>query len=357
MTAPREVLDAHTTLYERLKYPPQIVVDFYASFFTNEVFQNIGRDLDALGDDSMMLSRWLQMLSPARDERDFLSMVCRPLYGAPTYQVSAPIVDAVTATYEASAGKGIRLQEGDVPTETGFAWFDKPVVLTDAGGFSIATRALSWGPAYIPEDFVEGTWPGPGHRRDGVRLTTYSHVDDHDTNTDPGMAARMRAEAMPLSISHSSFISYGTSFQARRDMDEEVTSDDIIHWAHTLWMFMGTEIVSSAQPQVERPARRRAQRSINVSAVNVVTLRRIRVDGAEVSHRDIDWACQWVVQAHERHLGSYEGIAPSHHAKVTGGDRHCAVCGLLTTHVRAYVKGPDGLPLKAVPETVYRVAR
>ena len=70
------------------------------------------------------------------------------------------------------------------------------------------------------------------------------------------------------------------------------------------------------------------------------------LDGEEVSHRDIDWACRWVVQAHWRHIESYEG--PQHHAKVADG--MCTVCGARCTHIRAYVKGPDGAPLKAVPE-------
>jgi hypothetical protein len=350
VTAPREVLDAHTTLYERLKYPPPLLTDFYASFFSEKAIRSMEKP-----DGGELLSRWLQMLAPARDERDFLSMVGRPLYGAPTYQVTGTIVDAVTATYEASAGKGIWLQEGEVPTETGFAWLDEPVVLTDAGGFSIATRALSWSPQTIPEEFLQGEWPQRGSRR-GLRLTSYSHVDDTDSISVPEMADRMRAIGMPLSISHSSYISYGTQFQARR-LSEEVTSDDIIHWAHTLWMFMGTEIVTTARPQVERPARRRAQRSVGVSEVNVVTLRRVRHGDTELAHKDIDWSCRWIVQAHPRHVGSYAGIADPHHAKVSGPGQPCQVCGLPTTHVRAYVKGPDGMPLKAVPETVYRVAR
>lgn len=355
MTAPRDVLDQHVTLYERLKHPPAVVRDFYATFFTKEALLSLERDVNANG---FKLAQWLQMLAPARDEREFLSMIGRPLYGAPTFVVTAPIVDAVTATYEASAGRGIQLQEADVPEPSGFAWLDKPLVLTDSGGFVLTTRALSWAPARIPEGFAGGVWPGEGWRRDGTRLTSYSHVDDIDSLTDPEMARRLQQDGMPLSIAHSSFISYGTPFQARRTMDDDVTRDDIIHWAHTLWMFMGTEIAASARPQVERPARRRAQRSIGEPDVNVVTLRRIHVDGEEVHHRDIDWSCQWVVQAHFRHLDDYSAVAAPHHAVPLDSDNgRCAICRTRITRVRAYVKGPEGRPLKAVPETVYRVAR
>lgn len=357
VTAPREVLDAHTTLYERLKYPPQPVVDFYRSFFSERAFRSMeGAD----NGDRDLLARWLQMFAPSHDEADFLAMVRRPLYGAPTYQVSADIVAAVMATYEATAHQTVNLRAGDVPSPAGFAWLDSPIVLTDAGGYSIATRALSWGPQHIPEDFLGGDWPPPetGSSRDGVRLTSYSHVDDADSNTVPEMASRLRSMGMPLSISHSAFVPFDYPLGRRRIEADDVTADDITRWAHTLWMFMGTEIVASAQPQVERPARRRAARSIGGSAVNVVTLRRIRIDDREVAHRDIDWSCQWVVQAHSRHLEDYSAAHGPHHAVPMEGDKgHCAVCRTRITRVRAYVKGPSGAPLKAVPETVYRVAR
>jgi hypothetical protein len=356
VTAPREVLDAHTTLYERLKYPPRPVVDFYRSFFSERALRSMESNDNG---DRDLLARWLQMFAPSHNESDFLDMVRRSLYGAPTYQVSADIVTAVTATYEATAHQTVNLNAGDVPSLTGFAWLDSPIVLTDAGGYSIATRALSWGPQHIPEDFLEGDWPPPetGSGRDGVRLTSYAHVDDADSTTVPEMADRLRSMGMPLSISHSAFVPFDYPLGRRRIEADDVTADDITRWAHTLWMFMGTEIVATAQPQVERPSRRRAQRVLSTASVNVVTLRRIRHGGVEVDHRDIDWSCRWIVQQHYRHLEDYAGAHPLGAVPLDGDKDHCAVCGRRITRVRAYVKGPDGLPLKPVPETVYRVVR
>jgi hypothetical protein len=349
VTAPRDVLDAHTTLYERLKYPPKPVVDFYRQFFSDKA-------LRSMGEDSGLLAPWLQMFVPARDEHEFLDLVRRPLYEAPTYQVSADIVNAVTATYQATISRGAALSAADLPSATGFAWMDTPVVLTDAGGFSIATRAISWGPQYVTRDFMDGKWPPEDGGRDGVRLSSYSHVSDEDSATDPEAARRMRSMGMPLSLSHSAFVPFSLPLPVRGP-GGDVTSDDIFRWAHVLWMFMSTEIVATSRPQVERPARRRAQRVLSSSDVNVVTLRRVRHGGTELAHKDIDWSCRWIVQAHPRHVGSYAGAFEPHHARVTGPGQPCQVCGLPTTHVRAYVKGPDGLPLRAVPETVYRVAR
>lgn len=349
---PGQVLDEHTRLYERLRHPPQMVTDFYATFFTERTARRLEADDDLLGP-------WLHMFVPARDEKEFLAMVCRPLYRAPTYQVSADIVAAVTATYQATISRGAVLTAADLPSETGFAWFDSPVVLTDAGGFSIATRAMSWGPQHVDYDEVfggGGNWPEE-IGRDGVRLTSYAHVDDADSSTNQEAADRLRSFGMPLSLSHSAFVPFGTPLPVRGP-EGDVTSDDIFRWAHVLWMFMCTELVATARPQVERPYRRRAQRSVGAQSVNVVTLRRIRHGDSEVRHRDIDWTCRWIVQSHYRHLDGYPASEAPHHAKVFPGDReHCTVCKGRVAYIRAYVKGPDGMPLRAVPETVYRVAR
>lgn len=356
MTAPREVLDAHSALYDRLRFPPEPVVRFYANFFTEATLRSMESDV---GNNGEMLARWLQMFAPVRSAPEFLEMVRRPLYGAPTYQVSAGIADAVTATYEATYSKTARLEPGDLPSETGFAYLDEPLVLCDAGGYSIATRALSWGPQYISEDFVDGAWPDKegGTGRRGVRLTAWSHVADADSSTVPGMADRLRSWGMTLTLSHSAFVPFGVRL-GQRGKDDDVTADDITRWAHTLWMFMGTEIVATARPRVERPARRRGERLANISTVNVVTLRRVRTVDGDCEPRDVDWSCRWVVQAHYRHLEDYSAAAAHHHAVPLDGDNgYCAVCRTRITRVRAYVKGPDGLPLKAVPETVYRVAR
>jgi hypothetical protein len=353
VTAPRDVLDAHTTLYERLKYPPQEMLSWYGQFFTEKAV----RLLQGTASDHLM--PWLQMFVPARNEHQFLELIRRPLYGAPTYQVSADIVGAVTSTYEATISRAASLNPADLPSPSGFAWLDVPLVLQDAGGYSITTRAMSWGPQYIAEDFMGGAWPPEGDvaGRDGVRLTSYSHVDDSDSESNRETEIWMRSHGMPLSVSHSAFVPYSLPLHVRDPAADDVTAGDLFRWAHTLWMFMGTEIVTTSRPQVERPARRRAQRSLSSSDVNVVTLWRIRHGDTELSHKDVDWSCRWIVQAHERHLDSpAEGETP-HHARVDGPGGCCLTCGRRTTHIRAYVKGPDGMPLRAVPETVYRVAR
>jgi hypothetical protein len=353
MTTAREVLDAHTTLYERLKYPPAPVLRFYEGFFTESVI----RSLEGSG---ALLSQWLQMFVPARTGTEFLDLVRRPLYGAPTYRVRPKIVDVVTATYEATLSRITHLSPADLPSESGFAWFDAPVTLRDQGGYSIATRAISWAPQYVGEDFVDGAWPSrdSGLGRSGIRLTSYSHVDDADAVTVPEMADRMRGFGMPLSIAHSAFIPFDIRLASRTSEEQDVTGDDITRWAHTLWIFMGTEIVGTEREVPERPARRRAQRAIGTAGdVQVVQLRHVKVVDRESGElRDVDWTCSWFRQAHWRHLDSYEGdwhrAAPS-----SSNPGHCVVCDARVTHVRTHVCDPAGKPLKIVPDKLFEVSR
>lgn len=343
MTAtPTDVLRAHRHLYEVMANPNPNVVRFYDDFFTRTTERAVGGSLE-------VQAAWVSMLYPARSGSEFLAMLRRPLYASPSYRVSEKIVDVVSDIYERST-QDARLQEGDLPSPTGFIWLDKPLFLTDAGGARIGTRAFSWGP--------QPTYSGEFDLGDGIRLTSWCSADDVDDFTDVVAAGLLVSYDMRLSISHSQFIPLGGRLHTR-DKTADVVPDDVTRWLHTLWVFMGTEIVQSEPVWVGRPERRRARASIDTDTVREVLLRRIRRDGeGEIAHRDVDWTCQWVVQSHFRHLGDYSAVAEHHHAVPIDKDReHCAVCGTRITRVKAYVKGPEGLPLKPVPETVYRVTR
>jgi hypothetical protein len=254
----------------------------------------------------------------------------------------------------------LHLEPEDLPSAAGFAWLDYPVVLTDASGARLATMALSWGETTLPADFLDGNWPPPGSGvgRHGVRISSWAHTEDIDDFTSLRARQEMIAAGMPLSLSHSSFIPFSSRLMPlHRD---EIDADDIIRWAHVLWMFMGTEVVTSERPFIERHFRRRAERIIQTNSVNVVTLRRSAPKDRSPVPRKVDWSCCWIVQQHWRHLDSYVPFK-HHRARVDrregGPVKHCVVCGGRVTHIGSYVKGPNGLLLKSVPETLYNVSR
>jgi hypothetical protein len=363
---PGEVLDAQRVAYESLRFPPKVLSDFFSRFFEPDILEHVRNDYGGAAG-----GPWLQMFMPATSGPEFLEMVRRPLHGAETYQVAAPIVRAVTQTYEATADKTEYVRAEDLPSEAGFAWLDEPAVLQDASGARLATRALSWGPQFyrFPEEWLAGrarpaslwkvTEQGGGW--DGVRITSWTYAGDIDDFTDRELARKLLSAGLPLTITHSQFLPFGAALRSRMIGADDVEPDDLSRWLHTLWMFMGTEIVTADRPRVQRAFARRAQRTIGTSSVRVILLRRaVRSGDREHQTRDIDWSCCWVVQSHWRHLEGYEP-GHAHHraapASEPGSVRHCAVCGGRITYVRSYVKGPEGLPLKAVPKVLYNVSR
>lgn len=345
MTTGTDVTRTRRHLYEVLANPNPGVVQFYDDFFSRSVER-------ALAGSAAMQTAWFAMLYPAHSGREFLNMVREPLYASPVYRVTEKIMGIVTAMYERSTREQ-RLAQRDLPSATGFIWLNEPLYLTDAGGARIATRAFSWGPQ--PEHLEEtddGLELGPP----GTRVTAWCHTDDQDDFTDVIAAEKLIAADMRLSISHSQYVPWGAVSQARRP-GADVTPDDIFRWLHTLWLFMGTEIVRSEQDVVARPERKRAQAVVGYSLVNVITMRHVRVirDG-DSEPREVDWKCSWFRQSHYRHLDSYEG--DFHHAEQSP-DRpgHCVVCDARITHVRTHICDPAGQPLKLIPETLFVVSR
>jgi hypothetical protein len=329
------------------------VRDFYEPFFTEKTITGLQGNVG-------LLEQWLAMFAPVRDTDEFLAMVRTPLFGADSYRVTETIVRAVDGMYQRTAGNTLTLEPEDLPSPTGFAWFDYPVVLTDASGARLATRALSWGETTMPADFLHGNWPPPGrgYSKHGVRVSSWAHTEDIDDFTSMRARQEMIASGMPLSLSHSSFIPFGCRLMPLRR--GEVAADDIIRWAHVLWMFMGTEVVTEERPVIERHFRRRAERIIKTGSVRVVVLRRSAPKDRDHAPRKVDWSCCWIVQQHWRHLDSY--VPFRHHRaqfdrREGGPVKHCVVCRGRVTHIGAYVKGPNGLPLKSVPETLYNVSR
>ncbi len=359
MTTAAQVLDMHTALYERWKHPSEDLVRFLNDFMDG-IFQET---TEAHGGVGARLA-FSYMFWPCTSGEQYASMLARQLYVAPTYQVTAEMMDAVTATYEQVVGHVGHMEEREAPGPSGFCYFDKPLVF-ESGGAQVAYRAISWCQQSMDFNDGDGAWPG-------VRIAAWASVDDNEDGQtsfsrltsggkvvkelgiDSQAAGQLRSLG-PLFLGHSLLQPFEERFNPRKK-NEDATLADVTRWLHTLWMFLQTEltVVKPSDP-VERHARKRAMKSLNHSDVSVVLLRRIH-NAAEPSgeHHSIDWSCRWVVQGHDRHLEKYEG--PRHHAVTEGGDKHCATCQGRTTYVRAYLKGPDGLPLRAARQ-LYKLAR
>jgi hypothetical protein len=279
--------------------------------------------------EAALMRSWDYYVWPARTGLEFLRLLAEPLSSAPTYQVTGEIVRAVTGMYQATADGEPVLRASEMPSPAGFAYLDESVTLADFEDTPIANRAFSWGPqTFRPEGY---------QRAKGVRVTTWADGD---------LAAFRDGK---MGFGSSVFVPYGRPITTG-------TSDDPTRWLHCLWLFMDTEITVAACERADRSTRRRAERAgLRHGDVTVIMLPYRHYEGGG-GHREVDWSCRWIVQGHDRHLGDYRDAGhEAHHAKPRAPKRPCAVCGVRTTHVRSYVKGPEGLPLRSA-EKVFRVA-
>lgn len=322
------------------------------------------RDAKAAGGSRGMAAAMNMLFYPATTPGELAGLFNKELFCARTYQVTADMVDAVTATYRQSAGTIGHLEEDEIPFEAGFAWLDKPFLMTDRWGRLIASRAVTWSTQPI-------LWPGrpktdafgrpdgsyPPTPGTGIRITCWHHAGDID-----GYTGRDDDPAPPsgLIVGHTQLLPIGQRFGSGHPKgDYATTPDDFAHWMHVLWCFMEMEITTLREAPLPRPARRRARGLKHPpQAVNIITLRRSASFGpqeAEHHHRAVDWSCRWVVQGHLRHVQSYQGA--NHKAVRDGADPgRCAICDMRITWVKAHLRGPEDLPLRATPQ-LYRLNR
>jgi hypothetical protein len=378
-TPARKVLDAQTALHDEYAHPSELLTEYITGFARSVAGGHTGggkilTDLDGKPHDpeqmgSREVADW--MFHPYRPDygginaRTWCTEIAKDLFQARTYQVTSEMMDVVSATYnKVEAGDTAIITEWDLPSPYGFVWLDKPLTIMDQGMLQLRERAFSWGITTM--NIRIG---GRDVSEVGLRICTWTHRDD-DLADPETLAERKRRlgidqAAVPiyvdlmsgLSLSHTLVLPIG-NIKAREPMGrDEQGRDSTIGWLYALWQYMEMEITTTRQGHVDRPTMRRAQRSLKHQDVSIVVLRRIVPTGDEpVSPRKVDWTCRWIVAGHWRHIESYTGN-PHHAIPDRGeGDPVCVTCHRRITRIRPYVKGPDGLPLRAV-EHVYRLAR
>jgi hypothetical protein len=344
------VVDIHVKLRESL-------TDARMGAYVEGFYGSVVEKARQVGGPPEVMEAIISFFYPALDGKQLTGFLNRELFGARTYQVTGEIVDAVSGTFRNSAARIGYLQQEELPYPSGFVWLDKPFLVTDVSGQTVAVRAISWSPQSI---IYPGEQKGTTRTVPGLRTSTWARARDRDDFYSEKSVILCDAVNSELILSHTQVVPFGQRFGGHPQDNFDWTPDDFLHWVHVLWCFMETEITVYRDAPLSRPAWRRA-RGLKESprAVNVVQLRRRSYTSAgsdaEVQHREVDWSCQWVVQGHHRHLEKYEGA--KHHAVVSGSDReHCVTCGVRVTWVHAHIKGPEGAPLRSA-EQLYRLER
>jgi hypothetical protein len=285
------------------------------------------------------------------------------LRDATCYQVTADMVHVMHQAYLATETNIERLDIGEMPEANGFVWLDESWPIRDSHQETSYVRAFQWQYTTALTNGTEAERIAP-QKMDCVRISLWSHVDDEvhlNHRMTPERAAETTRELGVLTLLHTAVVPFNLRFTTPPEIDK-AGIESFLGLVHLVWMFLGMEIVTTPKAHIPRPFVRRALKTLKHGEVQVIMLRRLAhpATGEEVSHRDVDWRCQWVVQGHWRHLATVEGHL-IHRAVVAGpamsdGHQHCLQCDGPVTWVRPYVKGPDGRPLK-VSRTLMRLAR
>lgn len=343
---PRQVIDLHADLHKMLTHMDAEMRAGFEAYGIQDVMAN-----PHWGPSHLHPAKKWNDLSP------WLDSLGRDLFGAATYQVTEEMIDLAEVMLETTpAFEDIR--EEELPAPWGFMWLDRPIPRPSfedkPGQDPLLMHAISW--AIIPqievnvrimdrkEDEPVHIAGEPGEYSDRelgeIVHTVYCpavRVREWGWNDSANITPR------PLHLMGQSVVI----------LTERVhTPLKELHLVHMIWLLMQMEIVCHTRVPADRHGVRRSQ--LRHNDVDVVTLRRPtkRPDTDNVEHRHVDWSCTWLVRGHGRHLEHYEG--PHHRAVYKEG--RCKACGKKSTYIRPYIKGPEGLPLKA-SDVLYKLSR
>jgi hypothetical protein len=122
-------------------------------------------------------------------------------------------------------------------------------------------------------------------------------------------------------------------------------------YLHALWLLLNQTITQKRPGEIERPARRRAERAKIPARVTVVELRRIRGRESEEPSL-VEWSHRWIVRGFWRWqpVSDRHPLAQPNTGQTPSGDWVARIW------IAPYTKGPEGKPL-VVTEKIYRLGR
>lgn len=371
-----QVLEQHTMLTERFMRPGGMVLDYIRYFVGDAYRKNPSRAQGMFYPTDLRPLAGIDDPDPGTEAATQVSKIIgRGLQDALTFQATEEMVAVMRQVHDKTMANTQYLDEAELPAPAGFAWLDKPWPIFDTWGNAIPVRALTWELEYawasMEDEGRRVQFGGAPMRVACVRVGLWTYMDDdvlYGRWAGQEHRARETSDMLgELTFMHLALLPFGAAFAFGKDEKDQSRADSILGILHTLWMFLGMEIVSTEPARdIPRLVKRQALRSLRHGEVRVVTLRKIRHANSDhvLNPRDIDWSCRWVVQGHWRHIDKYEG--EKHHAirEVRRGEKHdaCGICmsrgeQVRVTWIGPYMKGPDGAPLKSADKLVYRLSR
>lgn len=377
---PEQVLDLHADLAGRMAGANAMhAVASFMAYFIEDAWNK---------DNFRARGMFYPLIPPPRDRRTKRLTVSREtgaklariigegLQEAVTYEVSEEMVQVMRDVYEKSAAEVEYLHMEELPCRSGFAYLDMPWDISDVHGMRNPVRAVAWDFTTALTNGTEEDYLPEPEELPCVRISLWTSIDDDlaEGNLPERYAEGSRRDLGELTLMHVATIPFGMRFKDPENQRPK-SAKSMLSLVHMLWMFLGMEIVTTRKHVPARHFRRRALKVLKNSDVRVILLRRLAHPdtGEDVSYREVEWSCRWVVQGHWRHhekpekahgaAVAYAGMLHSmtdfwdEFDKKASAERHlCGQCEKPVSWVKPYLKGPDGLPLK-VSRTLMLLAR
>jgi hypothetical protein len=287
-----------------------------------------------------------------------------------------------------------RMSREIAPTRAGLVRFERPLPIRDIRGKTLLVSWLFWYPVLVVRgrhDKGEPT-PGLGYMMFNDRWTDPDDIEretaavlagdaspehplvkDPDTGEwrpDPEWSAFLATAGLRIGVEASGrWACMGAelvldgyklgppTMPPDQETRDKLTADDVVaeaytnsfRYLHALWLMLGQEIVQASPAELDRAARRRAERAKIPPRVTVIQLRRVAYRGeAHPEGSLVDWQHRWIVRGFWR----WQVCGPNHPLaqEVAPGKWRARIW------IAPFVKGPVDKPL-VVTEKIYRLAR
>lgn len=253
---------------------------------------------------------------------------CDPMY------VSADLTELVDYAADHTSYKPEPLVVTDLITPHGFAYFSKPLYVTDTRGLQMPFRAIQWNPT------VRKTAPGPGidvaldgQMYDGVVITLYAHRGDGDPLDDGHRYSDISIGGSDLAMEYVTTLRFG---QESEVFEKDDSIRDMLAHVKVFFRLCQQTIAVPRHERVARPTWKRAKATWKeIKEVVVFTLRRAKNAAQyEGDEREVQWSHRWMVNGHWRNQPYIERDQEGNKFTVRR-----------QIWIAPYVKGPDDKPL------------
>lgn len=339
---PAQVLDLQADFYERCMQHD--VQDLLRSHFVMDLLAYIDRP------------------SAVEQSNTIIRAIPHALQVASAYYVEPDMTDLVVG---ASAGldETDRFRHDELPTECGFAYFERPMILHDIRGADLNINGVLWFTGSMYDTSTDTT------RRGVVFVLLNDQWSTPDVIAEKIMAGQDRYLDYDLYRAHMGrwgvigFEIIGDGLQIGSAMAEpdRVKYEQLIEeglipseftntrrLVHSFWLMLGQTVARVSDSEIPRPYARRAKRARIPQRVTVVRLRRSEKHGDGIGETAVEWSHRWWSRGHWR----WQPVSEHHPLAEPDGEGGYKA----RLYIRGSVKGPEGLPLK-ISTKVYDLAQ